>query len=205
LADRVDADVIDARIIAAAMTEVGRLWEAGAVSIADEHVATGIASRAAALAVSAVAHRDGFRRGPAQSRTALLATVEGEQHGLGLRMVADMLHLHGVETRFLGTNVPSRELCAFASLMQPDTIALSLSLTARAPALVKQVEALRSASPKAAFLIGGQGASTALADRIGASYMKDVEVLVGKFRPAGKTRTEVFESAPNGALSLYAR
>ncbi len=160
------------------MVEVGQLWERGAVSIADEHAATEIAGRAAGLA----AEFSGSPSLTAEHQVALLATVDGEHHGLGLRMVADTLQALGFATRYLGNSVPLAELCTVAVEMQADVIGLSLAMPDLAASLEDELDILRVVSPRSRFLIGGQGVTPALAERTGADFVENVEQLEAMFK-----------------------
>ena len=178
LADRIGPATIDAQIIGPAMIEIGRLWEQGEVSVAQEHLATGIASQAAALAARAAGSPDDCITAPMQGQVVLLANVAGEEHVLGLRMAADVLQSLGADVRYLGSSISSDELCGAAAQAQPAVIGLSLTLPALAPQLEQQVNALRELCPDARLLLGGQGVEPALAQRVGATFVRDVEGLV---------------------------
>lgn len=112
------------------------------------------------------------------SQTVMLANVDGDDHVLGLRMVADVLGSLGADVRYLGSKLPQAELCDAAAEAQPDVIALSMTMPDLAPRLLEQMDALQIACPGARLIVGGQGASSALAARGGATFVSDVEELV---------------------------
>jgi diguanylate cyclase (GGDEF)-like protein/PAS domain S-box-containing protein len=188
LADRIPPDVIDSRIIGPAMIEVGNLWERGEVSVADERLATGIAARAASLAAEA---DESLSRGASPQlahQRVLLANVAEENHVLGLQMVADMLLMLGMDVRYYGGLMPTEALREAAAEWQPDVIGLSLTRTDLASRLEDQLAGLREACPEAILLLGGQGVTEELAERAGASFMKDVEELVNTWPPRSHAR-----------------
>ena len=77
---------IQSLIIEPAMTRIGELWEANAITVADEHLATAVSQ---AVLVKLF---DKLTVARARSRERiLLAAAEGQQHVLGLRMIADVL------------------------------------------------------------------------------------------------------------------
>ncbi len=80
--------------------EVGRLWEANRVTVAEEHMATAITQFVLAETYSRI-EIPGQQHG-----RAVVAGVQGELHQVGGNMVADMLETEGWDVRFLGTNVP---------------------------------------------------------------------------------------------------
>jgi diguanylate cyclase (GGDEF)-like protein/PAS domain S-box-containing protein len=178
LSAKIEPDTIDAQIIGPAMVEVGGLWERGEVSVADEHLATGIASQAAGLVAGARGFLSNRLSVPLSPQTVLLANVDGEDHVLGLRMVADMLQSLGHNVRYLGRKVPSAELCSAAAEIQPDFIGLSLTVPTLAPRMEEQAAALRAVCPRAHLLLGGQAVSPEMVERTGATFVRDVEELV---------------------------
>ncbi len=82
---------IDDEIIAPALWLVGELWERGAMSVADEHLASEISLRVLAL------HREVTR--VAQDRRThqvMLATPAGEMHSIALRWSASFCALRAI-------------------------------------------------------------------------------------------------------------
>lgn len=178
LSQEVGPEIIDARVIAPAMIEIGVLWERGEVTVAQEHLATGISSHAAGLAAGAHGFLTDSSPVRMASQSVMLANVDGDDHVLGLRMAADVLGSLGADVRYLGSKVPQAELCDAASQAQPEVIGLSMTMLDLAPRLLEQMDALRIACPDARLIVGGQGASSALAARGGATFVSDVEELV---------------------------
>jgi MerR family transcriptional regulator, light-induced transcriptional regulator len=88
---------VDDEVITPAMWLVGERWEAGEISVADEHLATEITLRV--LALQREARRTAERR---LERLVLLSAPEGEEHVVALRMVASLLAEAGYDTRMLG-------------------------------------------------------------------------------------------------------
>ena len=109
--DAIDAKLttaeIDEEIIAPALWLVGRLWERGEISVAEEHLATEISLRV--LALQREATRTAASRGGHQ---VLLAAVGGELHVVALRMIANLLHDVGYGVVMLGPDVPPRALAS---------------------------------------------------------------------------------------------
>lgn len=139
------------------MHEIGALWATGALTIADEHRATELTNRVLAALrppLGAVAEA-GI---PSQGR-ALLATVEGERHALGLRMASDILEDNGLEAIYLGADVPTRALLQAIDMTAPDLVVLAATMPALAPQLEEAAHAVRRADPRVEVLVGGQAAS----------------------------------------------
>src|SRR5690606_21584717 len=60
-------------------------------------------------------------------RRVMLACVEGNEHAIGLRMVADAFQLAGWDVQFLGPNVPTSSLVQQVIESRPNLVGLSVS------------------------------------------------------------------------------
>jgi methanogenic corrinoid protein MtbC1 len=157
------------RVIAPAMHRIGELWARGALTVADEHLATALTNRV----LAALRPPPGEVATSRQGR-ALLAAVEGEQHALGLRMAADLLEDAGYDTVYLGADVPTRALMQAVDTFSPDLVALTATMETLAPRLEAVAGELRRAHPKLGLLIGGQAASPRID---GGTLVRDLESL----------------------------
>lgn len=81
--------------------EVGARWQAGTLSIAEEHVLIGVLRELLASLM-----RSRVAAGP----PIVLAAPAGEQHDIGLLLVALMARDLGVPVVYLGTDLPAREI-----------------------------------------------------------------------------------------------
>jgi MerR family transcriptional regulator, light-induced transcriptional regulator len=140
------------RVIAPAMWRIGCLWEEGAITVADEHLATALTHR-----VMASAYGSSFGRATTRPGRILLGVVEGQRHALGLRMAADVLELGGYEVNYLGEDVPLEALVAAIGSRDPDLVGLSSTLTPDNSSLDAAVSELAVAFPDTPVLLGGQG------------------------------------------------
>jgi diguanylate cyclase (GGDEF)-like protein len=140
------------RVIAPAMWRIGCLWEQGAITVADEHLATALTHR-----VMASAYGSSFGRATSRPGRILLAVVEGQRHALGLRMAADVLELGGYEVNYLGEDVPLDALLTATRSRDPDLVGLSGTLTGGDSSLATAASALEEAFPDLPILLGGQG------------------------------------------------
>jgi MerR family transcriptional regulator, light-induced transcriptional regulator len=153
------------RVIAPAMHEVGELWAKGALTIADEHLATALTHRVlAALRPPVWAGAEPPVVLTGAKRRVMLATVEGEQHALGLRMAADVLEEAGFEPVYLGADVPIGALLQGIDEFSPDVLALSATMPELAPQLDQVAVAVRHSHPRLELLLGGQAASPRIAE-----------------------------------------
>ena len=142
-------------LLAPVMREVGRLWETGDIGIADEHLATAIAHTTLTRIYPNLVSADPRTRG-----TVLLAGADGEQHVLGLRMVADVLEGGGFDVRNVGGALPPEALAAAVVRHRPALIGLADTMGG-ADTLRRSVVAVRTVDHEVPVLLGGAGAADA--------------------------------------------
>lgn len=154
--EAIDADVgeagIDELIIAPAMRDVGDRWEAGELSIAEEHLATEIVLRVVAL------QRDAFRvarRRP--EAVVLLAAVQGEHHVVGLRMAGSLLVHAGYAVKQLGADVPVSALGIALERHRPAAVGLTATMAPAALDLDASIATVQAVLPEAGVVVGGAG------------------------------------------------
>lgn len=169
------------QVVTPAMYELGRLWERGAITVADEHMATALTHRVlAALRPPAFAD-PAFERDPGKPR-AMLATVQGEHHALGLRMAADLLEDAGYQTIYLGADVPSAALLRAIEALSPSLLGLSATMPESRARLEDLVAEIRAEHPRLPLLIGGQASGS---PQIGeGTPVEDLRSLEERVRPS---------------------
>jgi methanogenic corrinoid protein MtbC1/DNA-binding CsgD family transcriptional regulator len=139
-------------VIPTALASVGQKWESGEISVADEHIATGIV-------------RDGLydlsrraERRPPRDLSILVAAVDEELHDLPTRILSDVLIADGWQVLCVGAATPVDALARLVIDREPDVVALSVTMAHFVPALEESVRRLRAADvPPTYILIGGQG------------------------------------------------
>lgn len=129
---------------------VGEMWEYNRITVATEHLATSITG----LLLNHVYEH--IIPGGAAGKKIILATTENEEHQVGIRMVADVFEKHKWEAYYLGANMPARELMTFIKAMEPDMVAISLSLYFNISNLENMIFMIRSAYPELPVIAGGQ-------------------------------------------------
>jgi methanogenic corrinoid protein MtbC1 len=138
------------RVLQPVQHEVGRLWQAGRISIGHEHYCTNATQLVMARLYPHVFSGD---RG---GRRAVVACVRGELHELGARMVSDFFEMAGWDSVFLGANTPRQRV--IATLVERPTHLLAIGVT-----MLDQVEEARqliadvrgSAASRVKILVGG--------------------------------------------------
>lgn len=137
--------------LAPALTRVGERYLQHPGGVAEEHFLTAFARE---RLVGALA---GLRPLHQQPRV-LCACVSGDQHELGLMLLALELGLEGVSTLYLGADVPVEALVHAAS--GPGLRAVALSATLRVPLepVAELQRQLRQVAPRAQLFVGGPAA-----------------------------------------------
>jgi methanogenic corrinoid protein MtbC1 len=138
------------QLLKPALYRVGELWERNEISVAAEHVTTGITE---GVMNELYPHLLGGER---LARSVVIAAVEGELHQVGAKMVADAFELHGWDATFVGASTPIPELVRIVREREPDVVGLSLSIYFHIPALEAELRALRDAGFRRPILVGGQ-------------------------------------------------
>ncbi|HEX8106269.1 MAG TPA: cobalamin-dependent protein [Kofleriaceae bacterium] len=137
-------------MIARSLVEVGRLWQAGQISVADEHIAT-------AVAQSVLASFYPLFPWAAAGPKGIVACVEGERHELGARMAADLLVCDGWNVIYVGADVPLAALVELVVKTRSVFVGLSFALTERLPNVRDAIARLRREVADTKLLLGGRG------------------------------------------------
>ncbi len=149
----VDAEL---HVLQPALYEIGRGWQAGQVSVAQEHLAS-------AIVRSVMVHGLlGAEPRPHNGRRILLACLQGNNHVIGLHMVADAFELGGWAVTDLGGNVSSATLLAQVREWNPDIIGLSVSMPSHLHPVKDAIAFVREALGPGAppFVLGGMAVNT---------------------------------------------
>ncbi len=182
-------------VIQPALYWIGELWQANQASVAQEHLATAIVH-----AVMTV----GLVRSPPKSlngKRVLLACVEGNQHAVGLRIVADSFMLSGWDVQYLGANVPTRALVQQVEQWRPNLVGLSVSFAHQLPVVKSIIQQLsdRLGNAKPAVTIGGLAINrfAPLAEFVGADFHgANAQAAVLKADAMIESQSDRQESAP---------
>jgi excisionase family DNA binding protein len=137
-----------------AVAELGRRWQAGAISIGEEHLASERLARALAHLAESI---------PLSSSApvALLTCAEGDDHTLGLSLVELVLREAGWSTRWAGRQIPLPEIDRLLGQGQVGLLAVSASeASTDAVGLRRQAEVLgrRCRALGVSLVLGGNGA-----------------------------------------------
>lgn len=131
--------------------ELGKRWQQGRVTVADEHFCTQVAL--AALAEARARSGSGTDCG----KRLLATTVTGDLHQVGLTAVVDRFRSAGWTIDMLGADVPLLDLLSRANRIRPDLIAVAVTIPTAIRAVQKLIAAIRTheALADVPVLVGG--------------------------------------------------
>lgn len=152
------AEIFD-RVLAPAMHRVGERWEQSELTVADEHLATAISNRVVGSLYGALSIAM-----PVSKERVMIAAVEGDQHVMGLRMIADVLEGAGYDTIYLGADLPLDGLLVLIERHAPAVLALGATAPWSGSMLLKTVRSARAIAPTLPIVIGGAKARQAASD-----------------------------------------
>lgn len=138
------------------LEEVGRGWQRGELTVADEHLAT-----ATTQSILSILDDEQRLRGHQHRGVAVVTGVADDQHDLGARAVANVLHSDGWDVRFLGTDLPHHEVVSAVVSVGADLVAISVPMASRLPHARQLITWLRRGSPTPLRIIVGGAAFTA--------------------------------------------
>jgi methylmalonyl-CoA mutase cobalamin-binding domain/chain len=142
---------VELHVIQHALYGIGEKWQANQVTVAQEHMATAIARSVMTFGL--------LSSTPPLliDKRVLLACVEGNNHDVGLRMVADAFLLAGWDVQYLGASVPTAALIQQAVEWKPDLVGLSVAFAQQMRTVRCVIEQLSEAfgTSRPAVMIGG--------------------------------------------------
>lgn len=139
-------------VLAPALREVGDLWHAGEISVAQEHLTSG--------AVMSLVRTFARLVQPAPpAPLVLLACVEDEEHVIGLYGAALRLASWGLRTVELGARTPATALSEAVASVKPDAVGLSVVIAPEPSRGAAMVGAYADACGALPWFVGGAGAA----------------------------------------------
>jgi methanogenic corrinoid protein MtbC1 len=148
---------------------VGDRWSDGRLSIADEHLLSGVLRGM----LSAILHS----RGPSNGQKILIACPSGERHEFGTLVAALISADAGLGVTYLGTDTPGAELADAADRSNARAVVLGLVDTGNHERAVQEIRTLTARLPITTELWIGGHDSSAIAAEVRSSAIKVIETL----------------------------
>ena len=146
-----DIKDIYTNLIQKSLYKIGKMWEEGKISIAEEHMATKISEYLVDISTQY------YKPVTSCGKTAIITGIDKDFHDIGARMVTNIFELHGWNSFFLGGNTPKKEVLALIESSKPDILGITYSLYINFIRFVELLEAIKAEFPGQRILIGGQG------------------------------------------------
>jgi len=143
-----------AQVLASVLAELGRRWQAGEISVLQEHAASEHLARGLARVCESLPTENGADR-------CLLATAVGDEHTLPLSLCEICLREAGWTPVWAGRGAPSSEILALIARRELRMVALSASIAASDAARLRaQAEPIARACQAngVTLVLGGEGA-----------------------------------------------
>lgn len=137
-------------ILTPTQVRIGEMWFEGDLNIAQEHLATSIT-----LAIMEKL-RGGDDNTDKLGVRAIVTSVEGDQHQVGARMMADFLLADGWDVDFLSSPTPAEDLIEFVQARGGDIVALSSTLIGSLSKVKYIADTLHKMDSSLKVLLGGR-------------------------------------------------
>jgi methanogenic corrinoid protein MtbC1 len=136
------------------LREIGIRWAQGSLDVRHEHFASAVLGDFLRTLRMPLEER---ARGP----VAVLTTLPGELHGLGLQMSSLVFAISGWRTLVLGVDTPVDDIAAISKEIEPGAIGISCIQPLRRKSIDQIAELRRRIQRRTSVLIGGEGAGEA--------------------------------------------
>ena len=163
------------------MREVGRGWQQGRFTVAQEHMVSGALRNLLGSLVRVQAPREG--------REALVfATPPGERHELGITAAAMLAAAGGLGVIYLGADLPVGDVIEATRRTGARAVVVGLTRSVGVPEAVEAIRAIVEGVPRGVEVFVGGAAAEAEPDairRAGATLLKNFEALENAYRALG--------------------
>jgi MerR family transcriptional regulator, light-induced transcriptional regulator len=156
-------------VVRPALYRIGALWEAGEITVADEHVASAISDAIlACVGPFSSSQLEGTHR-------VLVCCTDGELHAIGARMVGEVFAAAEWSVQYLGASMPPESVASAVVERNIDVLALSTTMPELLPRVAETIGAARDRAPELRVVVGGQayGGDHGRAREIGANLLHD--------------------------------
>ena len=157
------------RVLIPILQEVGREWEAGQLSVAQEHAAAVVVRNYLGAAVSSLGRDE-------RAAIAVSGTPAGELHEFGALVAAVYVASHGLRVVYLGPNLPNEDLAHAVRMLRARLVLLSA--VSRSRGLEASLAELRTELPaRVQIVVGGAAAQRLKQVPAGVARLQRIEDL----------------------------
>ncbi len=134
-------------VLQPAQYEIGRLWQLGEMSVAEEHFCS-------AVTQSTMSQLCAYLEPAQLTRSVVVATAIGD-HEIGLRMLCDLLEEDGWTSYYLGGNTPIDSVLKAVVDRKATLLAISVAMTFNLDGLSELIQRARAHCPGVKIVVGG--------------------------------------------------
>lgn len=185
------ASVICQQVIVPVMFKIGQLWQAGDITIAQEHIATQLLETTARKLIGLLQPAPGSRR-------VLLGCFAEDEHALPLYGIALHLAQASFRTLMLGSRTPPAAIRQSVQHLKPACVGLSVTVPPTPHRARELVDAYADACGDTPWVVGGQAAAALapLVEERGGlvvphddvrQTIRNIETLIARRRRGSKT------------------
>ena len=149
-------------LVAPLLRRMGEEWEAGRLTVAQEHLATAIVQRV----LEGIIH---FLVPPHGAPNLLLATLAGDQHKLGALLAATAAAAEGWRVTYLGPGLPAGEIATAAVAAGARVVGVSIVRLVEPERALTELRTVRTRLPASVPLLAGGAGAVALAPALDGS------------------------------------
>jgi methanogenic corrinoid protein MtbC1 len=154
------------QVLMSAQEEIDRMWVTAEINVAEEH----FVSATTKMVMAQIYQHANFK--PSNGKTIITAAVDGNQHDIGLQMIADFFEMDGWRVIHLGADIPMPDLLQATEFFHADLLGLSVSSSTQLKALKDTIAAVRELNRDSPLKIiaGGRALANSgdLANQLGA-------------------------------------
>lgn len=137
VADSVPIPDLYLGVFAPVQREIGRLWQLGRITVAQEHYATAVTQ----LIIGGL--YDKVFAGEREDKTIVVTCAGGELHELPARMVSDFFEMSGWNSHYLGASTPTPAVLSFIAEHRPHVLGISATMGFHLGAVADLIAAVR--------------------------------------------------------------
>ena len=160
-------------VLAKAMEEIGKLYASNKIFLPHLILAAETVKPIFAKLTEMIPEGQSIKSG-----RVLLATVEGDIHDIGKKIVGTVLESSGFEVIDIGKDVPAQVILQKTVELKPDIVGLSAMMTTTVVKVGEVVNTLKGAEIEIPVIAGGASMNEELAQRFGCAYGKDAQEAV---------------------------
>jgi methanogenic corrinoid protein MtbC1 len=139
-------------LVTPAMYNIGRLWENGHISVAEEHLASSIVSRILATHYSRIE----LPELTSESPRIMICASANEYHEIGAWMIANLFEAEGWDVNYLGANTPINDIEQLVLKYPPDILGISVTMAFNLDKAVELIKGLKEkVGESTGIMVGG--------------------------------------------------